>query len=158
KALAWLQADLDVYRQTLKDGRAMDKFLASERVLQLPKEADLAGVRAPKEAAKLPEAERLAWQKLWTNVEALTKEARAAYIESLHQGAWTPKEAERVHEMTMTAGKTYVIDMNSAQFDTYLRLESSKGKVLAENDDIDPPNNLNSRIVFTPAEDGTYRI
>ena len=57
----------------------------------------------------------------------------------------------------MTAGKTYMIDMSSAQFDTYLRLEDDKGKVLAENDNISPEN-LNSRIIFTCKQDGSYRI
>ncbi|HYT89064.1 MAG TPA: PPC domain-containing protein [Gemmataceae bacterium] len=57
----------------------------------------------------------------------------------------------------MLAGKTYVIDMSSPQFDTYLRLEDDKGKVVAENDDISPTN-LNSRIVFTAPKDGAYRI
>jgi hypothetical protein len=57
----------------------------------------------------------------------------------------------------MTAGKTYMIDMSSAQFDTYLRLEDDKGKVMAENDDISPEN-LNSRIIFNCKEGGNYRI
>jgi len=50
-----------------------------------------------------------------------------------------------------------VIDMQSSRFDTYLRLESDKGKVLEENDDI-APGNTNSRILFRPKEDGAYRI
>jgi hypothetical protein len=57
----------------------------------------------------------------------------------------------------MTAGKTYMLDMFSAEFDTYLRLEDGKGKLLAENDDISPEN-LNSRIIFNCKKDGTYRI
>ena len=57
----------------------------------------------------------------------------------------------------MTRGKTYVIDMTSAQFDTFLRLEDEQGKVLAENDDISE-DNLNSRIVFTAPAAGSYRI
>jgi serine protease Do len=57
----------------------------------------------------------------------------------------------------MSAGRTYVIDLESAQFDAYLRLEDPKGKVLAENDDISP-DNQNSRIVFTAPADGTYRL
>jgi hypothetical protein len=57
--------------------------------------------------------------------------------------------------------------MTSPQFDTYLRLEDAKKKVLAENDDISEPGvrsqesgvrNLNSRIIFTPKEDATYLI
>ena len=57
----------------------------------------------------------------------------------------------------MTAGKTYVIDMQRKAFDTFLKLEDAQGKLLAENDDISPTNR-NSRILFTPKQDGTYRI
>ena len=57
----------------------------------------------------------------------------------------------------MTAGKTYMIDMSSAQFDTYLRLEDDKGEVLAKNDSISPEN-LNSRIIFNCKQEGSYRI
>ena len=57
----------------------------------------------------------------------------------------------------MSAGNTYVMDMTSKDFDTYLRLETAQRKVLAENDDI-APDNLNSRIIFAPKEDGLYRI
>jgi len=57
----------------------------------------------------------------------------------------------------LTAGKTYVIDMESKDFDTYLKLEDPQGKLLAENDDISPTNQ-NSRILFTPKQDGTYRV
>lgn len=38
-----------------------------------------------------------------------------------------------------------------------MRITNSTGKLLAENDDISP-NNLNSRLIFTPKEAGTYRI
>jgi len=52
-----------------------------------------------------------------------------------------------------------VIDLTSRQFDTFLRLEDAKKKVVAENDDIDTrANNLNSRLAFTPKEAGAYRI
>jgi hypothetical protein len=57
----------------------------------------------------------------------------------------------------MAAGKTYVIDLSSAKFDTYLRLEDDNGKLLAENDDISPAN-PNSRLIFTAPRDGSYRI
>jgi hypothetical protein len=49
----------------------------------------------------------------------------------------------------MTTGKVCMIDISSAEFDTYLRLEDDKGKVLAENDD---------GIIFNCKEDGNYRI
>ena len=36
--------------------------------------------------------------------------------------------------------------------------QADQGKLLAEYDDIVPDQNLNSRVVFTAKEDGTYRI
>jgi hypothetical protein len=59
----------------------------------------------------------------------------------------------------LTAGKPVVVEMQSKQFDTYLRLEDANGKTLAENDDIDlAAKNLNSRILFMPKDDGVYRV
>jgi hypothetical protein len=64
---------------------------------------------------------------------------------------------EQVHPWKMAAGKTYVIDMVSKELDAYLRLENAEGRKLAENDDIQA-GNQNSRIVFMPPQEGTYRI
>ena len=114
-------------------------------------------VRDAKELAKLPEAEQESWQKLWADVDRLLKAATAAFTETNLKGKLTAKDTEQMHEMKMTAGNTYVIDMTSSDFDTYLRLETAQKKVLAKNDDI-APHNLNSRILFTPKEDGLYRI
>ena len=56
----------------------------------------------------------------------------------------------------MSAGKTYTLDLVSEDFNAYLRIEhDDKGK-LAEDDD--GAGFLNSRIVFTPDADGTYRL
>src|SRR5262249_23884739 len=99
------------------------------------------------------------WRKLWSDVDGLLKEASAAFTETNLKGTVTAKDLEQVHEVKMRAGNTYVLDLTSNEFDTYLRLEDAKKKVLAENDDIDEKaGNLNSRIIFTPTEDGVYRI
>jgi thiol-disulfide isomerase/thioredoxin len=68
------------------------------------------------------------------------------------------KSPHKVHECKLSAGGIYVIDMKSKDFDTFLRLEDSKKKQLAFNDDIAPPNDLNSRIVIKAPADDTYRI
>jgi thiol-disulfide isomerase/thioredoxin len=62
----------------------------------------------------------------------------------------------KIHKYKMTAGKLYVIDMVSKQFDAYLRLEDAAGKQLAEDDDSGGDNN--ARIVFQAPKDGEYRI
>jgi hypothetical protein len=70
----------------------------------------------------------------------------------------TDKERERVHEVQLRAGQVYVIDLESTDFDAYLRLHDSQGKLLAENDDIEPGVNPNSRLIFTAPAEGTYRL
>ncbi len=40
------------------------------------RDTDLAGVRAPKELAKLPEQERKEWRAFWAEVRALLENAR----------------------------------------------------------------------------------
>ena len=56
----------------------------------------------------------------------------------------------------MKAGKTYTLDLMSEDFDSYLRIEDESKFKLADDDD--GGGFLNSRIVFTPKEDGTYRL
>jgi serine protease Do len=62
----------------------------------------------------------------------------------------------KAHTFKMLAGATYTIDLESYDFDAYLRLEDPSGKQLAEDDD--SGGKLNSRIVFTPETDGIYRL
>jgi hypothetical protein len=61
-----------------------------------------------------------------------------------------------VHNVKLSAGKTYIIDQISRDFDSYLRIEDAAGKQLAENDD--GGDALNSRIEMKPDADGVYRI
>jgi hypothetical protein len=63
-----------------------------------------------------------------------------------------------VHELQLQAAKTYAFDLESTAFDAFLRLEDDKGKKLAGIDDIEPGVITNSRIVFVPTQDGTYRL
>jgi hypothetical protein len=65
---------------------------------------------------------------------------------------------EQVHAVALQAGRLYVFDLESTDFDAFLRLEDAQGKKLAENDDIEEGVNQNSRIVFTPETSGTYRL
>lgn len=62
----------------------------------------------------------------------------------------------QLHEETLEAGRSYRIDLESEEFDSYLRLEDAQGKVLQEDDD--SGNGLNARIRFTPAENGIFRL
>jgi S1-C subfamily serine protease len=62
----------------------------------------------------------------------------------------------RMHEFKMQAGETYTLDLESDEIDPFLRLEDSEGMKLKEDDD--SAGFLNSRIVFTPTEDGVYKL
>jgi hypothetical protein len=64
------------------------------------------------------------------------------------------------HKIKMEAGKIYQIDMTSADtkaLDPFLILNDPLGKKVAFNDDISP-DNLNSRIVYSPQMPGEYTI
>jgi hypothetical protein len=61
----------------------------------------------------------------------------------------------QVREFKMMPGKTYTLDLESEEFDAYLRIELDEKK-LAEDDD--GGGFMNSRIVFTPEKEATYRL
>ena len=63
---------------------------------------------------------------------------------------------EQVHKVLLRAGTTYVINMRSNAIDSYLYLEDSNRKVVAQDDD--SGGNLNARIIFTPVQGGWYYV
>jgi hypothetical protein len=158
QARDWLTADLDLCAKQLKAGKFEGAMQVAQRLPRWQKDADLAGVREIKELAKFPAEEKQAWEKLWTDVQQLHKDAQSRFIETGLEGTLSAKETSKVHEIKMTAANTYVIDMESKVFDTFLKLEDAKGKLLDENDDIVPGAYLNSQLVFTAPTDGIYRI
>ncbi len=62
----------------------------------------------------------------------------------------------RVYNVTLQAGRSYVIEMNSNHFDTFLKLKRPGMGVIAQNDDSGPGRN--ARLVFTPFVSGTYQV
>jgi hypothetical protein len=62
----------------------------------------------------------------------------------------------KVHQVRMSPGKTYLIDMESTDFDPLLRILDARGKQVASDDD--GGEGLNARIRFTPRTEGTYQI
>lgn len=73
-----------------------------------------------------------------------------------------PKDAllknsyQKVHLVKMEAGNTYVIDLRSNKFDSFLRLEDSAKKQLAQDDD--GGGFPHARIVFPAKRTDAYRI
>ena len=65
----------------------------------------------------------------------------------------------KTYMVKLKKGKTYLIDMASNDFDSFLRLEDANGKQLAEDDDSGiGETRLDAQITFTPEADGTFKI
>jgi serine/threonine-protein kinase len=69
----------------------------------------------------------------------------------------TQKSHHKEHLMLLPAGKHYQIDL-TGDFDTYLRLEDPTKNLLLFNDDVSPPDNLNSRLIVTSNVTRAYRV
>jgi hypothetical protein len=77
QALAWLQADLALLAEWAPSDKPPAARAAVQQKLRTwQREAGLAGVRDPAALAKLPEAEREAWQRLWQDTEAVIAQTR----------------------------------------------------------------------------------
>jgi tetratricopeptide (TPR) repeat protein len=77
QALDWLRADLKAYRQLMDKSAGKAGPAIAQRMQHWLKDDDFAGVREADALARLPEAERKEWQKLWQEVEALRQQAAA---------------------------------------------------------------------------------
>jgi serine/threonine-protein kinase len=75
QALDWLRANLDAWRGLLERDPGKAGRPAGPAMLHSLTDPDLAGVRGEDALARLPEAERADWQKLWQDVEALRPRA-----------------------------------------------------------------------------------
>jgi tetratricopeptide (TPR) repeat protein/tRNA A-37 threonylcarbamoyl transferase component Bud32 len=71
QALDWLRDALQSQMQRLKDADAKTRAAVWRTLEHWQQDADLARVRDAKALAKLPEAERQAWQQLWADVDKL---------------------------------------------------------------------------------------
>ena len=75
QALDWLRADRAAWQKTLEGNRSKAATAVRQKMQHWLQDADFAGVRGPQALAKLPEAERSAWRKLWADVEELFVQA-----------------------------------------------------------------------------------
>jgi serine/threonine-protein kinase len=87
QALDWLRADLKAYKQAME--QSADKA-GPEIAVQMQgwlHDKHFAGVRGNESLAKLPEAERQQWGKLWEEVETLRQRGAIPVAEALRQHA-----------------------------------------------------------------------
>jgi serine/threonine protein kinase/Tfp pilus assembly protein PilF len=87
QALGWLRADLAAWNNLLVNKGDGVRTDITKKLSWWMKDADFARVRERDALAKLPEAERLAWQKLWADVGATLARAKEPLV---------PKKMERV--------------------------------------------------------------
>jgi hypothetical protein len=73
-----LRDNLKEYARHLADADAKTRQAVQQTLQHWQQDPDLAGVRGKEALAKLPEAERTAWQQLWAEVETLRQKAAAA--------------------------------------------------------------------------------
>jgi tetratricopeptide (TPR) repeat protein len=77
QALDWLRADLDAWRRLLDRLPDKGRPVLIKRMQHWQSDVDFAGLRGPQALARLPDAERPAWQKLWAGVAATLARAQA---------------------------------------------------------------------------------
>jgi serine/threonine protein kinase/tetratricopeptide (TPR) repeat protein len=75
QALAWLRAELGDLRHQLNKEPAKAAPAILQQLQHWLQDTDFAGVRGDEALARLPEAERADWQKLWADVETLRRRA-----------------------------------------------------------------------------------
>ena len=63
---------------------------------------------------------------------------------------------EEVYDLTLDEAQSLQIDLTSEAFDTYLRLETDDGVIIAEDDD--GGNDLNAQITASELAPGDYRV
>jgi Flp pilus assembly protein TadD len=75
QALGWLRADLEAWAKVLDEAPLLGRPMVQRTLTRWRADANLAGVRDKGELARLPDAERAGWRKLWAEVAALLKRA-----------------------------------------------------------------------------------
>jgi hypothetical protein len=75
RAWQWLKAELTAWSNTLRLGPPEDRSRIQPTLENWKQDPDLALIRAPESLARLPESERQLWQALWTQTDALLKQA-----------------------------------------------------------------------------------
>jgi tetratricopeptide (TPR) repeat protein len=78
QALDWLRSDLAALSKLVANSPAQARAFAEKKLQHRRVDPDLETVRDAEALARLPEAERRAWQQLWADVDALLQRLRKA--------------------------------------------------------------------------------
>jgi tetratricopeptide (TPR) repeat protein len=75
KALAWLRADLAVWKTRAKSANTAERTSAANKLAYWLRDTDLSNLRSGSERGNMPAAERSEWDKFWTEVRSTREEA-----------------------------------------------------------------------------------
>jgi tetratricopeptide (TPR) repeat protein len=95
QALTWLRADLALWGKHMSSDKPPELQAARQALKHWQKDPDLAGVRDQEALAKLPEAERKEWARLWDEVADLLKKAGPKKEDKAEKKADQKKSQER---------------------------------------------------------------
>jgi serine/threonine-protein kinase len=76
QSLDWLKADLALWSKQADSDKPKDREAVQQQMMHWQEDTDFAGVRDKDALAKLPEAERDAWRKLWDDVASVLKKVK----------------------------------------------------------------------------------
>jgi hypothetical protein len=68
QALDWLRAELEAQHRLLEEEPQTARFTVARDLQSWLEDPGFAGLRGPEALARLPAAERQAWQELWTDI------------------------------------------------------------------------------------------
>jgi serine/threonine-protein kinase len=158
QALDWLRADLHLWKRQDKTAQPAALLDLIKSLGHWQKDADLDGLREAKQLAHLPKNEQKKCQQFWSDVHSLLQSTRACFSEvDSKQGYLTFKDRQQVYTVQLKAGETYVLELQSTVFQPLLRVEDVKGQLLAQRGAA-VLRATDLRVVFTPKEDGAYRL
>lgn len=153
----WLRADLENWK-----GRPASRSLPYREMMQTIltrwlTEPNLACIREPSKLQALPLHEQETLQKFWEEVtNALGKLGKLTRREFSWSWNLTAQKRFHFYFMPLKVGKTYMIDLQSDDFQPLLVLLNSAGKLVpAQNGaDITRPGHLE----FSPRQSGIYGV
>jgi serine/threonine-protein kinase len=90
QARDWLKAELATWMKLFETGPATTHQVIAKDLNHWKEDADLAGIREAGALAKLPEAERKAWQALWADVASLQSRAATPTAAEAKSSGTTP--------------------------------------------------------------------
>jgi serine/threonine-protein kinase len=156
QALRWLRQELDARAISFQMRRGRPETYAALYLWQF--DPDLTSVRERKELRGLPDALQQPWRQLWKDVNQIWQRVEASSTCTELAGLLTDKQPQQVHELAVKAGRAYVIEIVSKDFEPVLRMEDANGKSLKDFDRAYSPIDSNIHIAFPARRDETRRL